>query len=101
MELVINTFGTSLSKDSSGFVILHKDGKQRIPAEGITSIQLSKGAQITSDAVMLAIEHEIEILFLDNSGKPIGRIWSPQYGSVSTIRKDVDVITKKKNVLFF
>lgn len=36
---------------------------------------------------MLAIEHEIEVLFTDKSGMPIGRIWSPRYGSVSTIRK--------------
>lgn len=36
---------------------------------------------------MLAIEHEIEVLFMDKSGMPIGRIWSPRYGSVSTIRK--------------
>lgn len=87
MELVLNTFGTALSKDSEGFVIVHPDGKQRIPAIGITSIKIGKGAQISSDAVMLAIEKEIEILFTDKSGEPIGRIWSPKYGSVSTIRK--------------
>ncbi len=87
MELVLNTFGTALSKDTEGFVITHPDGKQRIPAEGITSIKISKGAQISSDAVLLAIEKEIEILFTDRSGDPIGRIWSPKYGSVSTIRK--------------
>lgn len=87
MELVLNTFGTSLSRDNEGFVILHKDGKQRIPVEGITAIHLSKGAQITSDAVILAVEHEIEVLFIDKGGKPVGRIWSPKYGSISTIRK--------------
>ncbi len=87
MELVLNTFGTSLSRDNEGFVILTKEGKQCIPAEGITSIQISRGAQITSDAVLLAIEREIEVLFMDRSGRPMGRIWSPKYGSVSTIRK--------------
>ena len=87
MELVLNTFGTSLSRDNEGFVILAKEGKQCIPAEGITSIQISRGAQITSDAVLLAIEREIEVLFMDRSGRPMGRIWSPKYGSVSTIRK--------------
>lgn len=87
MELVLNTFGTSLSRDNESFVILAKEGKQRLPAEGITSIQISRGAQITSDAVLLAIEREIEVLFMDKSGQPLGRIWSPKYGSVSTIRK--------------
>ena len=31
----------------------------------IDSIQISRGATITSDAVMLAIEREIEVLFMD------------------------------------
>mgnify|MGYP002864503996 CR=1 FL=1 len=87
MELVINTFGTSLNRDNEAFVITYKEGRQRIPPDGITSIQISRGAQITSDAVMLAIEREIEVLFMDRSGQPVGRIWSPKYGSVSTIRK--------------
>ncbi len=87
MELVINTFGVSLSRDNEGFVVSNSDGKQRIPAEGITSIQISRGAQITSDAVMLAVEREIEVLFNDKAGNPVARLWSPKYGSVSTIRK--------------
>ena len=87
MELILNTFGTSLSRDNEAFLIAHKDGKQRVPAQGIKSIQISRGAQITSDAVILAIENEIEVLFMDKLGNPIGRIWSPKYGSVSTIRK--------------
>ena len=59
MELVLNTYGVCLNRDNEGFVISHGSEKQRIPAEGIKSILISKGAQITSDAVMLAIEHEI------------------------------------------
>ncbi len=87
MELILNTFGTSLSRDNEAFQIIHKDGKQRVPAQGIKSIQIGRGAQITSDAVLLAIENEIEVLFMDRTGSPVGRIWSPKYGSVSTIRK--------------
>lgn len=87
MELILNTYGVSLNRDNQGFVITTADGRQRIPAAGIKSIQISKGAQITSDAVMLAVEQEIEVLFMDKAGNPIGRIWSPRYGSISTIRK--------------
>lgn len=87
MDLILNTFGTSLSKENNTFIINHKDGKQRLPVQGLKSIQISKGAQITSDAVLLAIENEIEILFLSNSGEPVGRVWSNKYGSISTIRK--------------
>lgn len=87
MELILSTFGTSLNRDNDGFVITTAEGRQRIPTDGITSIQISRGAQITSDAVFLAVEKEIEVIFADKSGNPIGRIWSPRYGSISTIRK--------------
>lgn len=87
MEIVLNTYGASLNRDNEGFVITMNGERQRIPAVGITSIQIGRGAQITSDAVMLAIEKEIEVMFTDKSGNPMGRIWSPRYGSVSTIRK--------------
>ncbi len=87
MDLILNTFGTSLSKENDNFMVVHKDGKQLISPDGIKSILISRGAQLSSDAAMLAIQNEIEVLFLDHSGTPIGRIWSSKYGSVSTIRK--------------
>lgn len=87
MELVLNTYGASLSRDNEGFVVTTSDGRQRIPADGIDSIQISSGAQITSDAVLLAVDNEIGIIFVDRQGSPKGRLWSPRYGSVSSIRK--------------
>lgn len=87
MELVINTFGTSINRDLDSFVISTKEGKQSIPSDSVSSIQIGKGVQLTSDAIMLAVEKEIEIFFNDKSGSPVGRIWSYKYGSVSTIRK--------------
>jgi len=87
MDLVLNTFGTALTKDNDCFMVAHKDGKQRVPPSDIRCIYISRGAQISSDAVLLAIKNEIEVLFMDNSGEPLGRIWSNRYGSISTIRK--------------
>ncbi len=99
MDLIINTFGVSLSRENDAFVIMHNEGKQRIPPQGVKSIQMSRGAQITSDAVLLAIENEIEILFLDKSGNPLGRVWSNKYGSVSTIRKGQLNFTLSKDAI--
>ena len=64
MELILNTYGVSLNRDNEAFVITTHEGKQRIPPEGVSRIQISKGASITSDAVMLAVQREIEILFV-------------------------------------
>lgn len=99
MELVINSFGASLSRDNEGFVIANTEGKQRIPAEGIKSIQINRGVQITSDAVMLAVEREIEVLFMGKGGEVVARIWSPKYGSISTIRKGQLAFTFSKDAV--
>ncbi|MBW6480342.1 MAG: CRISPR-associated endonuclease Cas1 [Bacteroidales bacterium] len=88
MNLVLNTFGTSLQKENDMFLVLHSDGKQLISPDKVKSISISKGARISSDAALLALEHEIDVLFVDNSGKPVGRLWSVKYGSISTIRRN-------------
>ncbi len=88
MELILNTFGTYLTKDNNTFMVIHKDGKQRIDPTKLKSISISKGAQISSDAALLAIEHQIDVFFVDRGGNPQGRIWSNRFGSVSTIRRN-------------
>ena len=87
MEIVINTYGTSVNRDNEGFVISTPDGRQRVPVDGVTALRVTNGAQLTSDAIMLAIEKEIEIIFMTRHGDTLGRVWSPKYGSISTIRK--------------
>lgn len=87
MELVINTFGAMLNRDNEAFVVGNKDGQQRIPVDKVQSIQIGRGVQVTSDAIMLAIENNVEMFFNNRAGEPMGRVWSPKYGSISTIRK--------------
>lgn len=88
MNLVLNTFGTSLQKENDMFLVVHNDGKQLIAPDKVKSISISKGAKISSDAALLALDHEIDVLFVDNTGKPVGRLWSVKYGSISTIRRN-------------
>lgn len=99
MDLILNTFGTSLQKENDNFLIVHPDGRQIVSPEKIRSISISKGALISSDAALLAVNNEIDVLFVDNSGNPVGRLWSVKYGSVSTIRrKQLDFTLSPKAV---
>lgn len=84
MELILNSFGVSLNRDNEAFVITQKGERHRIPVDDIKSIQISRGAQITSDAVMLAIENEIEVLFMDRGGKPMGRVSNGELNDLTT-----------------
>ncbi len=87
MNLVINSYGATLQKENDLLVINTPDGKQSFPPEKISSISISKAARITSDAVLLAIKHQVDILFVNDQGMPEGRVWSIKYGSISDLRR--------------
>lgn len=87
MDIFLNSYGTAISKDTSGFVIKSENGIQRIHADKVDSIVLGKCCQITTDAIALAVDNNIEIVLIDKSGESFGRFWSTKYGSVSIIRK--------------
>ena len=99
MNLVLSSFGTSLLKEDNMFVIHSHDGSQVLDPQKVRTISISKGAKISSDAVILAISHEIDVQFIDKVGTPLGRVWSVKYGSISTIRrKQLDFIFKSESV---
>ncbi len=87
MNIVLNSYGTSLLRKDDQLVI-YKDGKKHaIDPQKVTSIIVYKGALISSDAILLAVENSIDIIFMDKIGKPRARMWSPKIGGVATIRR--------------
>jgi len=88
MDIILNSYGTSLSVENGNFVIIHKDGKQIVHPAKVKTIQIAKGARISSDAAILAIDNEIDVLFIGPGGMPLGRIWGIKYGSISNIRRN-------------
>lgn len=61
--------------------------KKKIAPTKINSILLSKGTSLSYEAVNLALTYNIDILFLEFEGTPIGRIWHSKLGSTTKIRK--------------
>lgn len=87
MDLIINTRGASLCVENGCFVVSSGDNTQKVSANDIQSIYLQRGILVTTDAMFLAIENEINIFVITSKGFPVGRLSSPKYGSISTIRK--------------
>ena len=87
MELYLNTYGTYLHKRGGMFEVKIGEEKKSISAQRISSIVISNAAQITTDAIQLALEFNIDIIFLDKFGDPYGRIWFPKLGSTTFIRR--------------
>lgn len=91
MQLVINTYGSYVHiKDQLFEVTINKDGekqKHHFASQKVTSILLSKGTAISTDAVILAMKNNIDIIVFDSNGMPVGRFWHSKPGSTSRIRK--------------
>ena len=87
MQLVINTYGAYLSRRGELFQVKVKDQSTEISARKVRSILISTGAAFSSDAVQLAVEKNIDILFLDKYGDPFGRVWHGRPGSTTAIRR--------------
>ncbi len=87
MHIVLNSYGAAISRENEQFLVTTAEGSQRIAPRDVSTITISQGARISSDAVLLAIQHQIDVLFVDGVGRPQGRVWSIRYGSVSDIRR--------------
>jgi CRISP-associated protein Cas1 len=53
----------------------------------IESIIISNKAMISTQAISLALENNIDLVFLDRYGFPIGRVWFSKMGSTALIRR--------------
>ena len=75
MELYINTYGSYIRKKDEMFEVSVEGKRQKLAPNKISSIVISNAATISTDAIQLAMEHNIDIVFLDQYGDPYGRIW--------------------------
>ncbi|MDD3536279.1 MAG: CRISPR-associated endonuclease Cas1 [Candidatus Cloacimonetes bacterium] len=87
MELHLNTYGSALRKKDEMFEIWVDRKKVKISPQKVSSIIISNAVQISSDAIQLALEHNIDVVFLDQYGSPYARVWFPKIGSTVLIRR--------------
>lgn len=101
MDLYINDYGTSIRKNGKMFEITSKENKNLISPLKIKTMIISKGILITTDAIELAVENNIDILLMDELGKPYGRFWYSRFGSTAYIRrKQVEIFENEKGIEF-
>lgn len=87
MNLVLTTFGAYLRRRGEMFLIKIGEVKKEVSARKVRSIFIAAGASFSTDAVELALEHNIDIVFLDKYGEPYGRVWHGRPGSTTSIRR--------------
>jgi len=87
MQLVINTYGSYLQKNGDCFKVKTEDKVFEVSAKKVSSILISTAAYITTDAIKMAVDNNIDIVFLDDYGNPYARIWHCKLGSTVLIRR--------------
>lgn len=88
MELVVNSRGAHISKVDERFQVSVDGVKQEFSSKKVDKILITTSAVITTDALKLAIENNIDVIFLEYTGKPFARVWHSKLGSITTIRRN-------------
>jgi len=87
MHLILNSYGCFLRKKDKCFLIKKQDKVFEVSVKKVKSIMITTSAYISTDAVKLAMDNNIDIIFLDEFGNPYSRIWHAKPGSTTMIRR--------------
>ncbi len=87
MNLIIDTRGAKLSKVDERFKVKTEEGYEEYAACNVEQIIITNAVSITSDALQLAVENNVDVVFLNYYGQPYGRVWHHKISSIATIRR--------------
>ena len=91
MQIHINTYGSYLHVRDQLFEIkTPNEGTNKVTqlaAHKVSSIVMATGTALSTDAIKLAMMNNVDIVFLEQHGDPIGRVWHSKLGSTTKIRK--------------
>ena len=91
MEIVLNTFGAKLRIRNGMFLVILPDlaglkqhREESIPVHEVKAIVLQKSTSLSTDVVIYALENDIDIIFLNHFGHPVGRLLPSKPSSILT-----------------
>ncbi len=92
LQLYITTYGAYLHvKDALFELRLREENgttrKLHYAARKVKSVVFTVAGALSTEAVTLALEHNVDILFARPDGHPHGRVWHSRLGSTTRIRK--------------
>lgn len=88
MKLIVNEFGSYLSKKENRFIIKNKEKQEEYSADQVEQIIISSPSSISEGVVKLATEKNIDIVFTNFHGKPFARIYPCTLGGTTLTRRE-------------
>ena len=88
-DLLIDTYGTRIGSSGERIVLSFPNTKEKkeYPIRRLDKIVILRPASLTTNAVQLALEHDVDIVYLGAFGKPIGRFFSSEPKGLASLRK--------------
>lgn len=87
MHLIIDEYGTFIGKKENRFEIRRQGKTEEFSADLIKQIIISSASSISTDAIKLAMENGIDIVYLGKFGEPKARIYPCRLGGTTLTRK--------------
>ena len=88
MKLIVNEFGSYISKKENRFLIKLKEKEEEYSADKVEQILRSSPSSISQGAVKLAMEKNIDIVYTSYYGKPFARIYPCTLGGTTLTRRE-------------
>ncbi len=105
MDIYISSYGAYLHVSDEMFAIkVTIDGAskhQKVAVHKVRSIIFTTHGAVSTEAIRLALKNNIDILFLESNGQPIGRFWHSKLGSTTKIRKEQLAASLNEKGLFY
>ena len=99
MDLFIDTYGTKIGSSGERIVLSFPNVKEKkeYPVRRIEKIVILRPAALTTNAVKLALENDVDIVYLGSFGKPLGRFFSSEPKGLASLRRaQLEVSTSGK-----
>ncbi|MEM2955071.1 MAG: CRISPR-associated endonuclease Cas1 [Candidatus Nanoarchaeia archaeon] len=87
MQIIVDNYGTFIGKTGNRFIIKTKKNVEEISADKIDQIIILKASSVSTAAIKLACENNIDIVYLDSLGKPYARIYPCKLGGTTLTRR--------------
>ena len=88
MQIIINQFGTFIGKKENRFTIAYNETKDEHSADKVDQIKVLCSSAISSEAVKLAVNNNIDIVFMNKFGEPYARVYPCKLGGTTLTRKE-------------
>lgn len=92
MDLLVDTYGTHIGATGERLVLRFPSRgtvrkEKEYPIRRLKKIVILRPSSITMHAVKLALEHEVDIVYLGAFGRPVGRIFSSDTKGLAAARR--------------